>query len=93
MVLQIEKTIASAEADVEEEADGLLHENACHLIHRSLQVCVCLLLVFLLCICRVYYIAIFVIRMSTTTGKRENVLLRNSLWNLMIIFLLWIAHA
>ena len=38
MVLQIEKTIASAEADVEEEADGLLHENACHLIHQSLKV-------------------------------------------------------
>ena len=39
MVLQIEKTIASAnEAGLEEEADSLLYENVCHLIHRSLKV-------------------------------------------------------
>ena len=38
MVLQIEKTIASAEVGLEEEADSLLYENACHLIHQSLKV-------------------------------------------------------
>ena len=46
MVLQIEKTISSADAGLAEEG-SLLYENACHLIHQSLGVCVCLMLVFL----------------------------------------------
>jgi len=86
MVLQIEKTISSAVADVEEGSGSLLYENACHLIHQSIKVCVCLMLDILLCIWFPKFY--FVIRMSTTTGKRENVLLRNSLWILIIILLL-----
>ena len=46
MVLQMEKTISSANAGLAEEV-SLLYENACHLIHQSLEVCVCLMLVFL----------------------------------------------
>ena len=51
MVLQIEKSISSAVAGLGDEGESLLYENACHLIHQYLQVCVCLLLVFLACIC------------------------------------------
>ena len=39
LVLQIEKTISSAENSLTEEVN-LLYENSCHLINQSLQVCI-----------------------------------------------------